>query len=453
MYYVGSFDDEVLRHNSDAFNLDSINETLSQAALFGGPLLINDGSLMLSGAGRAALLSRDNSPLIPLIEAGYVKLFSRNGGLLSELPEQMQDKVENYRHLLADRQWSSLQRELLKLQSRVGPTVLSEPWPTKNLVTGFRTLVDEAMTRLIEAHSNDVASDAVLERLRSNFVARLRADPRLPGRTVWRQVCESPEFNLGPTARNHLHWLGLEAYHYNLAMASSLNAPDRSLGVITRYSRLFNQLRDPAVHQRHHDSKGRAVGAKLHELPVPELPTLIDRRRLHNSGLLREVVDGRSTLYQLKMDFLAETDFALQDRENLPSARKAADKYGNEIARYLGEQSKPKRTKLLDPVKVLAGAAATVILANHLGSSFRDAVVHDAIKEAMIGGAAWVALRFKTSAQRFTTPMAVDILDPLEDYADQVDRLPASAQGSQWFAFLGIDRNAVSQHVAKLPPF
>jgi hypothetical protein len=43
-YYVGSFDDEILRYNKASLDLAYINETLSQAALFGGRLLINDGT-------------------------------------------------------------------------------------------------------------------------------------------------------------------------------------------------------------------------------------------------------------------------------------------------------------------------------------------------------------------------------------------------------------------------
>src|SRR5947209_5519655 len=102
-----SFDDEIQRYNKTNLDLPIINEILSQAALYCGPLLIADGYLMLYPAGRRALLDRAASPLLDLIDAGYIQLYSRNGGRLAEMPLEM-EHIDTYRDLVRSPEWPDL---------------------------------------------------------------------------------------------------------------------------------------------------------------------------------------------------------------------------------------------------------------------------------------------------------------------------------------------------------
>jgi hypothetical protein len=71
---------------------------------------------MLYPDGRRALVDRSVSPLLDLIDAGYVRLFSRNGGRLAEMPHAMQH-IPTYRDLVKSPEWADFEPQLKELQA------------------------------------------------------------------------------------------------------------------------------------------------------------------------------------------------------------------------------------------------------------------------------------------------------------------------------------------------
>lgn len=76
----------------------------------------------------------------------------------------------------------------------------------------------------------------------------------------------------------------------------------------------------------------------------------------------------------------------------------------------------------------------------------------------MIGAlVAWVGGRLIVSGARrvLDTPvaLAVDVMDPLDEYEEDVPTLSEPLQGTQWFAFLTVRPDESNEHVQALPPY
>lgn len=328
-YYVGAFDDEIQRYNRTNLDLTIINEILSQAALYGGRLLIADGYLMLYPAGRLALVDRTASPLLDLIDAGYIRLYSRNEGRLAEMPLEM-DHIDTYRNLVGSPEWVDLKRNLESLQTHLKEKDAFENWPQVNVGPGFQRLVNLAFEGLdrqsFEGHLTPVQADGILD----EFNSVLKSDPKLGARQVWRQTYEQPKFNISKYGQSFLHWVGIEAYHYNLTMTSCLNDSKRRPGLITRYSRFFDDLRERPL-------SSIPGGARLSEIPTPTLPRGIPRDALHHGEFLKEVVTFGTELETRKRKYLDAVQNVLTDRTALPEAKKAADSYSTSIRGFLSQ--------------------------------------------------------------------------------------------------------------------
>lgn len=355
-YYVGTFDDEILRYNKTNLDLAKINETLSQAALFGGPLLINDGYLMMYHDGRRALVDRTVSPLLDLIDQHYVRLFSRNGGRLAEMPLAMQH-IPTYRDLVRSPEWANFEPQLEELQAYLKQNNAFENWPQVNLGPGFQRLVNLVFQGLDLRSLEGYLTDKQADRLLGEFNSLIKADPKLPARTIWTQTYERPDLEISESGRSFLHWLGIEAYHYNLAMASCLNDSARRPGVVTRYSNLFENLRGQTLSRT-------LNGAKFPEIPTPALPRGIPVDALHKGAFLTEVVKFGTSLYYKKKAYLDAAQAALNDRNALPEVRLAADNYGTSLARALSSADTYHKNaesilQPLDIVTTTAGAGGT----------------------------------------------------------------------------------------------
>ncbi len=441
-YYVGAFDDEIQRYNRTNLDLTTINEILSQAALYGGRLLIADGYLMLYPAGRLALVDRTASPLLDLIDAGYIRLYSRNDGRLAEMPLVM-DHIDTYRDLVGSPEWVDLKRKLESLQARLKEKDAFENWPRVNVGPGFQRLVNLAFEgldrRSFEGHLTPGQADSILD----EFNSVLKSDPKLGARQVWRQTYERPEFDISEYGKSFLHWLGIEAYHYNLTMTSCLNDSKRRPGLITRYSCFFEDLRERPL-------SSIPGGAGLSEIPTPALPRGIPREALYRGEFLKEVVTFGSELERKKQDYLDAVQKALSDRNALPEVKKAADSYSTSIRGFLSPFNTADQMleSIRAPLEIVmeAGLAGGAWLGG-LGAT-----------GAILGGlAGWVGSKVVVSGTRrildIRAPLVVDLFESLEDYKGAVPTLSEPLQGAQWFASFMLRPDAATAHVKVLPPY
>jgi len=403
--------------------------------------LIGDGSLMHYSDGRLALTDRTASPLIDLIEANYVTIYSRNGGRLSEMPLEMQ-RIPTYRMLVNDHVWPELRSNLQELEIILRNKNAVEAWPTINLGPGFKRLIELAFEQLERRGFEGHLTYSQAERLLEIFKSRINSDPRLPARTVWKESYDAPELRLSDAAKSLLHWLGIETHHYNSAMTSSHNHPSRRVGVVTRYSYLFDGLRVPSM--------TRALsGASVSELPMPRVPKSMRLSNLRDGSLLSEFTRFGSDLYTEKHKYLAAVHAALMDRNALPDARLAADRYGALIS---GAATRHDRDEATAPFLNVfhgflgaAGAELGAMMPHHMLAKPVGTIC------APIAGGL-VSTVYRRYIQS-SVPLAVDVFDPLEDFKESLPTLSEPLQGSQWFAFLPLNMNAASDHVGQLPVF
>jgi hypothetical protein len=142
--YCGLVDDFAKRHDDASIQtLLELNEHLISAVLVGHPLLINDGHIIMHPAIREAIVTPAASPLQNLIEAGYIKILSRNKGQLENLADQMAQEgitsaqqfgIEDY---YKQRYLPALQKCMSSLR-RQEDEVFLRPWPELNTSTIFR---------------------------------------------------------------------------------------------------------------------------------------------------------------------------------------------------------------------------------------------------------------------------------------------------------------------------
>jgi hypothetical protein len=89
--YCGLLDDFAIRHRDGhpIETLEQLNEHLLFTMIAGDPLVINDGYLLQNPAVREAIMRPEDSPFRRLVECGFVRVLSRNGGAIERLAETM----------------------------------------------------------------------------------------------------------------------------------------------------------------------------------------------------------------------------------------------------------------------------------------------------------------------------------------------------------------------------
>jgi hypothetical protein len=436
-YYVGSFDDEILRYNGTDLDLSLINATLSQAAIAGGPLLINDGYLMHYPDGRKALTDRSASPLLDLIDVGFVQIFSRTGGNLAEMPERMQH-IPSYQALLKDPTWERMKNNLRDAQHYWGTRGVLVNWPKVDVGPGFQRLINIAFANLGRMGLPPFIDGSQAVKLLEVFNGTLNSDRKLAARATWMKTVTDPELGFSQEAREYLHWVGIEAYHYNMGMIASL-AMNGTAGLITRFSTLFTGIHMTLAEEEN--------GASAFELPRPQVPRGLESRITKDGKFLAELVRP-GELNSKKNEYLAALKFAIEDWHYLPDAVATADEYGRAISKALIE-SDPERDDLIQIVGVLASGAGSI-----LGAAMGKSPLEVGMLGVAFGFAANVIKPFLhelTFDIRPRVDLAIDIIKPLESRIPRSPTLQNPRGPSKWFAFMPVNPDAVVEHVSVLP--
>jgi hypothetical protein len=448
-YYVGNFDDEIRRYNPGELTLNAINDTLYHAVIAGGPLLINDGYLMHFHDGRLALTDPSASPLTELLKAGFVKLFSRSGGDLSSMPEKMQH-IPTYERLLCDPDWEELKNKLLSLQSTLRSGAIVD-WPKKDVGPGFRQLLRVALRNLRKSGLPSYVNEYSTEGLFNEFERTLDRNPKLAARTTWNKLIDEPGFQFSQEVKEYLHWIGIEAYHYNLAMVASVAFGGRPAehgqyqqpGVLTRYSSIFSDFQLTLIENEN--------GTPCEELPRPLVPVGFYEGAVNSGEFLAKVVETNGTLVNLKQRYLASLNAAIEDRHHLPDARNAADEYGRALS-LSWIHDYPEREQSAKWVSVVISAGLGVLGA-HVSHNWP--IGGGALMGAMVG----LAVDQLTPAVRETyhtvfrpqVPIAIKLIEPLERRKPRFDTLSSPIPPGKWSAFLPVNLGEAKSHFESLP--
>ena len=448
-YYVGNFDDEILRYNQSELTLETINDTLFQAVIAGGPLLINDGYLMHFPAGRLALTNPNVSSLPHLIKAGYVKLFSRNGGDLAGMPESMQH-IPTYEKLVKEPDWPELKNTLNSLQTTEFRQSLVN-WPRRDVGPGFLRLVQIARKNITKIGLPPYMDGQNVETLFNKFEQMMRGDPKPAARTTWNKLIDEPDLQFGKEAKEYLHWIGLEAYHYNMAMLASPafgghSAEDKHFeqpGVLTRFSTIFSDVRVNFV-----EADG---GTETESLPRPEMPKGLYERAKADGIFLQSVV-AAGKLQNLKSYYQSTLSAAMQDKHHLQEAKNAADEYGRALALALMHDHNGKQESF-DWLRVP--------VASGLGTLGGLAVVHAtagaALMGAMVGLGVGELMRSAQETYHFVfqrqVPLAIHLIQQLEKRSSSLNGSNMPLSPAKWSAFMPVDLDQARDHFDLLPKF
>jgi hypothetical protein len=150
-----------------------------------------------------------------------------------------------------------------------------------------------------------------------------------------------------------------------------------------------------------------------------------------------------------KKAYLDAAQAALNDRNALPEVRLAADNYSASLTKALSNADAYQKAaeSILQPVDVVTTRAGDAIL----GASVSGLAGVMGALLAWVGGSLIVS-----GARRVPdapVALAVDIMDPLEEYEEDVPTLSEPLQGTQWFAFLTVRPDESNKHVQALPPY
>jgi hypothetical protein len=245
--YFGLLDDFAERHrDAHVASLSNLNNHLLTAALFDGPLLVNDGYLLNHPVLRQAVIDPNSSPLCRLVESGFVKILTRNERQLGVLADEMAAVgIGSAQRLLRQRTYRrNLKPALDHWTERLkvgGPEVSFRNWPRANISQLFTGLATTALDQAIDRTPKGDAQKTLVA-----FQKVFRAEGPNANRTAWEKAADHQreEGKLPANAHKALMLMGNEAYQY--AWGCALSEHDKGAAVLTRAPLYLNLDRSVA---------------------------------------------------------------------------------------------------------------------------------------------------------------------------------------------------------------
>jgi hypothetical protein len=324
--YCGLLDDFALRHDDLAIRtLEELNEHLIAAVLFGGKLVINDGHMLLHPALQEAVVTPDKSPLRHLARTGFVRVLTRNKGMLQDLAHEMATKnIASAQKLLAKPWYKSTFQPAIgswaeQLRSSAFDAFM--PWPNLQTNAVFHSVSRVALQSL-------EASEPGHAKQFGNF--RERLEKTAGRRTEWEEEAGKlvKEAKLFSDVYNSLMRTANEAYQYSWGCV--LGTTGNAVQVLTRAP-------------RHLDNFNLAVGELDSSLPkavtvfVPDL-TFAAKAIHHRWELLAETSLPTHPVNQTKQIFLTKLQqYYAAVRSNEKEVQLAARDYGTVLSKHFGK--------------------------------------------------------------------------------------------------------------------
>lgn len=308
--YAGYFDDFGTRKGIGVSTEQDVEQLLVDLALFGDPILINDGYLF-SNPGLWNLLEREgkepgSTVLGKLFETRFVMTLARqcdnlandekSGKLASALQIMLEHEIwpggrtEVYWNAQQDGQTNKDRaiELLMKLDKR--KLLRSYCWPKANKDAIYKRLWEPAVERY--------AKDSRLHRqIREHLSAILKDLPQTVSRTVVEQKVINPLQAVNPASTSLLWDLANQAYHMTFAAWLQHDPPaaiGEVLGVASTFPRYFDQF------VKYSDTADKPLNV---EIPRPSI-NCKDSSHLH---LLERVTTQQDELYEAKIQALSFT--------------------------------------------------------------------------------------------------------------------------------------------------
>jgi hypothetical protein len=334
--YCGLLDDFAVRQQDGRpiTTVSGLNDHLALAVIAGDPLVVNDGYLLNNPALRRAILQPEVSPFRALVEAGFVKILSRNEGAIESLAETMANQnivsaqqlveepgyVNEYQPALA--RWSTY------LNS--GYFDWSRQWPSRRSDGVYRKLASESLDRLA---GGALVHDAVVD---SEGVRQFRCElgESVGSRTAWEETARAlvGRDKLTLEAYKQLMATANEVYQYTWGclLADKYNP----MSVQTRLPQLLSEKLDRGTTDQAVEARGPV------SLFAPDIK--IARKGIgHQWDLLVQSVNTSSAASKGKRDYLA-TLARYYRREDVSDKEMevAAHDYSQVLARAFGHEKR-----------------------------------------------------------------------------------------------------------------
>jgi len=324
--YCGLLDDFTLRHDDKGIrSLQELNDHLIVSVLFGGRLLINDGYVLFNDALQEAVRVKDASPFRHLVEKGYVKILTRNGGKLETLADEMAEKGITSAQDLTAKPWykvdykPALTEWSVRLRSPAFDGFMN--WPNLDRDEIFRSVAETAFHSLYAAEP--------LHRPALELFRKSVSDT--PGRrTEWEDEATRLEKagKIFSDVRRILMFTASEAYHYSWGCA--LGAAGYRARVLTRLPKYLQAL----------DS---ALG-RLPEKPTSQLTIFVpdlnfSKKAIKNRWqLLADMVSPGHEVSLRKEEFLDCRDRYYASGATEKEVQDAAKAYTTALSRHFGNR-------------------------------------------------------------------------------------------------------------------
>lgn len=370
--YIGSFDDKVQQYPwRFQPTLQVLNEQLITYALFGNPLLLNDGYFAANPQIHRSLLDGPESIVGALAQEGFVKLYMRDQGrdLISGIEEAAKTGVSDHRARLGDEEWKGNVRPFLEdLLPRLEWS--TETWPAPDHANIGRAFYNLLKSRVDSRDLQLALEPGMLHDAFRCFDQEIDKSSYAAARTVWEQHA-IPRFIAGlegdhdPKAlQSALMMLANEAYHIAQTLAASKKFVGKTCAVQTALSTAFRDL--VVLEDQPRDLDTQKANARRYLFSPP------DAIRITGSGL-RALMYPRSGIGLMKRQYLDGLNAYLLgalDEEEMDRLFRA---YQDDLAGHLAHYEKVGDMKsgfvcyalsaflgIVDGVGGLLGAASSI---------------------------------------------------------------------------------------------
>jgi len=214
LMYCGLLDDFAVNHGigHPIKSVSGLNSHLIHSVLFGDPLAVNDGHVLMNEAVQTAVLNPKKSPFRRLVENGYVQILSRNARSLGTLADFMaEQKVVSAQRLLDDPYYAnSLKPALTSWSAELSKLIPCNPfldWPSIQTNYVYRDVATKALDSLKEAEPRHLADFTRFEHALGD---------QIKSRTGWEETVKAlrRENGLAPAPARLLIHTANEAYNY-----------------------------------------------------------------------------------------------------------------------------------------------------------------------------------------------------------------------------------------------
>jgi hypothetical protein len=237
--YCGLLDDFAVRQRDGRpiTTVSELNDHLALAMIAGDPLVVNDGYLLNNPALQRAIIEPESSPFCALVEAGFVKILSRNDGAVEHLANLMADQgIASAQRLVADPRYvGKYQPALARWSAHLNSGFFDwfRSWPAHRTDAVYRKLASESL---------DLLADQAVADLEGLELFRGELGDGIGSRTAWEDTAEMlvRDEKLASGAHRQLMATANEVYQYTWGCV--LADKNNPMSVQTRLPQLLSGL-------------------------------------------------------------------------------------------------------------------------------------------------------------------------------------------------------------------